>query len=103
MRIASLHTSPVKGCHRLDHDEAGVEPWGLAGDRRWMIVDPDGVGITQRQVPPLSLLRVRVTSDGLALSAPGLPALSVLFPIDGPKELVRVFSSKPTVPALIDR
>jgi hypothetical protein len=29
MRIASLYTYPVKGCHRLDHDEAGVQPWGL--------------------------------------------------------------------------
>jgi uncharacterized protein YcbX len=54
MRIASLHSYPVKGGRRLDHDEAGVEPHGLAGDRRWMIVDDRGVGITQREVPRLA-------------------------------------------------
>ena len=42
----SIYTYPVKGCHRVEHDDAGVEPWGLAGDRRWMIVDADGVGVT---------------------------------------------------------
>ncbi|MEN3309772.1 MAG: hypothetical protein V7603_5974, partial [Micromonosporaceae bacterium] len=26
----------------MDHDGAAVEPWGLAGDRRWMPVDEDG-------------------------------------------------------------
>jgi uncharacterized protein YcbX len=59
MRIASLHSYPVKGGRRLDHDEAGVEPHGLAGDRRWMIVDDRGVGITQREVPRLSRLQAR--------------------------------------------
>ena len=45
MHLASLHTYPIKGCRRLDHDAAGVEPWGLAGDRRWMVIDDaDGVG-----------------------------------------------------------
>ena len=41
MRVASIHTYPIKGCHRLDQDRAAVEPWGLSGDRRWLIVDPE--------------------------------------------------------------
>ena len=101
MQVTSLHTYPVKGCHRLDHDVAGVEPWGLTGDRRWMIIDPRGVGITQRQVPLLTQLQAVVTPTGLVLDAPGMSARPVAFPTDGPKELVRVFSSKPVVPALI--
>jgi uncharacterized protein len=101
VHVESLHTYPIKGCHRLDHDAAGVEPWGLVADRRWMIVDPDGVGITQRITPLLTQLHVVPTGDGLRLSAPGRPELAVGFPVDGPKELVRVFSSKPHVPALV--
>src|SRR3712207_2031021 len=62
MRITALHTYPVKGCRRLDHDEARVEPHGLRGDRRWIVVDPDGVGITQRTVAALGLLRVTPAS-----------------------------------------
>src|SRR5919112_3466788 len=99
MRIASLHTYPVKGCHRLDHDEAGVEPWGLAGDRRWIVIDPDGVGITQRVTARLVLLSVAQRPAGLTLTAPGMPPLDVDEPADGPKEFIRVFRSEPPAPA----
>src|SRR4051794_32956934 len=98
MRIASLYTYPVKGCRRIGHDEVVVEPWGPAGDRRWMVVDPCGVGITQRDVARLALLTVTPRPYGLRLHAPGQPDLHVSFPADGPEEYVRVFSSKPPVP-----
>jgi uncharacterized protein len=101
VKIASLHTYPVKGCHRLDHDLATVEPWGFAGDRRWMVVDADGIGITQRSMPRLTGLRADVTPDGLVLDAPGMPSLRVAEPVDGRKAFVRVFQSKPPVPARI--
>ena len=32
MRLASIHTYPIKGCGRLDHNGSAVELWGLAGD-----------------------------------------------------------------------
>ncbi|MGX6605931.1 MOSC domain-containing protein [Micromonosporaceae bacterium Da 78-11] len=101
MRITTLSTYPVKGGHRLDHDVAVVEPWGLAGDRRWMMVDADGVGITQRESALLTQLTVRPRPGGLRLSAPGLPDLDLDEPVDGPPELVRVFRSKPPVPARV--
>jgi uncharacterized protein len=101
VHLAALATYPVKGCFRLDHDAAGVEPWGLAGDRRWMVVDPAGVGITQRTTPLLTRLRAVPSGGGIALTAPGLPRLEVAAPVNGPKEFVRVFASKPDVPARI--
>jgi uncharacterized protein YcbX len=106
MRIASLHTYPVKGCHRLDHDEARVEPWGLAGDRRWLVVDPDGVGITQRSTARLVGLRPLPHDGGLTLRGADpsdldadLPDLDVAAPTDGPQAQVRIFRWKPPVPA----
>ena len=101
MRITSLHTYPVKGCHRLDHDGARVEPWGLAGDRRWIVVDPDGVGITQRQTPVLTALRPLPFDGGLTLRARGQADLDVPEPVDGPKEFIRVFTAKAPVPGRI--
>ncbi len=101
MRITALHTYPVKGCHRIDHDEARVEPQGLAGDRRWIVVDPDGVGITQRTVPALSLLRVTPAPGGITLCAPGMPDRHVTEPADGAEQTVRVFTNKPPAPARI--
>ena len=101
MRITALHTYPVKGCHRLDHDEARVEPWGLTGDRRWIVIDPDGVGITQRRVTALSLLRATPAPGGITLSAPGMDPCHVTEPVDGPQQDVRVFSHKPPAPARV--
>jgi uncharacterized protein YcbX len=99
MRVTALSTYPVKGCHRIDHDVARVEPWGLAGDRRWILIDADGVGITQRDDARLTQLRVRTRPGGLVLSAPGLPDLDIDEPADGPKEFVRVFTSQAPAPA----
>ncbi|OJF10944.1 MOSC domain-containing protein [Couchioplanes caeruleus] len=94
MRIASLHTYPLKGCHRLDHEVAVTEPWGLAGDRRWMAVDPDGVGITQREAPALTRLHAVPRPGGISLNG-----FDVAEPAGGPPATVRVFRSQPEVTA----
>jgi hypothetical protein len=78
MRVASLHVYPVKGCHRVDVDEAAVEPWGLAGDRRWLPVDAGGTMVSQREVRGLTAVRPSLTPDGLLLSAPEIDGLDDL-------------------------
>jgi uncharacterized protein YcbX len=101
MKVTAVYTHPVKGAHRLEHESAVVEPCGLSGDRRWMLVDVDGVGITQREEPRLTLLRVRPEAGGLTLSAPDrtdLPDVFVREPIDRPDEHVRIFSGHEEVP-----
>ncbi|MEV6637371.1 MOSC N-terminal beta barrel domain-containing protein [Actinoplanes sp. NPDC051470] len=98
MRIASLHSYPIKGSHRNDHDVALVERHGLAGDRRWIVVDQDGVGVTQRDTALLSQLHVTPVGGGLVVRAAGMPDLRLAEPVDGPKEFVRVFKSKPQAP-----
>jgi MOSC domain-containing protein len=93
MRVSSVHIYPVKGCHRVDLDRAMVEPWGLAGDRRWLIVDTDtGRAVTQRDTTRLTQLRPRLTSAGLLVKAPGWPALVVPPPVDGELTEVTVWS-----------
>ncbi|MGC4808959.1 MOSC domain-containing protein [Micromonospora sp. DT228] len=101
MRLRSIHTYPVKGCHRLDHDGAFVQPWGLAGDRRWMVVDADGVGVTQREVTRLVGLHATVRPGVLSLRADGQPDLDVPEPPDGAPVPVRTFRHRTIpVPAL---
>ncbi|HEX5543029.1 MAG TPA: MOSC N-terminal beta barrel domain-containing protein, partial [Micromonospora sp.] len=81
MRLASIHTYPIKGCHRLDHDGAEVEPWGLAGDRRWMLVNEDGRALTQRETPLLARIQPRPNPDGgLTVRLSGRPDLVVAQP-----------------------
>jgi len=99
MRLAAIHTYPVKGCYRRDLDAARVEPWGLAGDRRWMIVDDEGVGITQRQLPALVAVRPEPRPGGLLLRAAGSEPHEVAEPTDGEPVRVRVFAHQPGAPA----
>ncbi len=85
MRVASLHTYPVKGCHGLDHDAAQVQPWGLAGDRRWLVVDDDtGRAVTQRETSRLTGARPSLVDGELRLRAQGLPELAVPEPAGDP-------------------
>jgi len=79
MQLTSVHTYPMKSCHRIDHDgPVRVEPWGLSGDRRWLIVDPDGILVTQRECPVMARIRPEPRpGGGLILRSPGMPDLVV--------------------------
>ncbi|AYY12976.1 MOSC domain-containing protein [Actinobacteria bacterium YIM 96077] len=61
MRVSQLTIYPVKSTHGHPVDSAPVEPWGLAGDRRWMAVDAKGSAVTARRFP--RLLHVTATPD----------------------------------------
>jgi len=87
MRLASIHTYPVKGLHRIDHDAARVEPWGLAGDRRFMLIDEDDRMLTQRHEPGLTRLRPSYVDGRLVVRTAGRPDLDVT---PAPGELVEV-------------
>ncbi|GAU67340.1 hypothetical protein SSP35_04_04280 [Streptomyces sp. NBRC 110611] len=82
--LRSLHRYPVKSLAGSDPGEAVVEPWGLAGDRRWLLVDAENGQLTQRQQPTLALARAEELPDGvLRVTAPGMPPLTVEVPGSG--------------------
>ncbi len=74
--LASIHIYPLKGCRGVDLGAAAVEPWGLAGDRRWLLVDSDCQFISQRE--HASLARIVVTDGpgaGITVASDGYPPL----------------------------
>jgi uncharacterized protein YcbX len=75
--VRSLHIYPVKSCRGIDVDQAVVVERGLRHDRRWMIVDPDGVFLSQRNHPAMARIRPRLTADTLVLETAGHPPLEV--------------------------
>src|SRR4051812_24583529 len=92
MRVTAIHTYPVKGCYRVDAEIAEVLPWGLAGDRRWMIVDHGtGEAMTQRDLPGLTQVQPVVVPGGLVLRTAAQPDLAVAEPA-GPWAEVSVWS-----------
>ncbi|MFI1577182.1 MOSC domain-containing protein [Embleya sp. NPDC020630] len=76
--LASLHLYPIKSTRGIDLSEAVVEPWGLAGDRRWMLVDTTGRFLSQRKQPLLATVTVRQEDGGrLVVRAPAMDELRV--------------------------
>ena len=86
--LTSLHIYPVKGCRGLDLSQSNVEPWGLAGDRRWLLVDEDGRFVSQREQAALARVVIQPRDGGIEVTSEGHPPLSVDAP--GPGELLKV-------------
>ncbi|MGW1071223.1 MOSC domain-containing protein [Streptomyces sp. NPDC002537] len=79
--LTEINFYPVKSLTGCTADEAVVEPWGLTGDRRWMLADDSGQMITQRQEPRLALAAARpLPGGGVRLSAPGCEPVDVTVP-----------------------
>ena len=76
MKLSRLFVYPVKACAGIELTEATVDQFGIANDRRWLIVDADGVALTQRDHPRMALLRPAVQNGALKLSAPDGSVLS---------------------------
>lgn len=74
--------------------EAAVEPWGLAGDRRWMIVDPGGDVVTARERPRLLLVTPFPGDDAIRLTGLAMPDLTVPVPAGDDLIPVTVWDSK---------
>jgi uncharacterized protein YcbX len=63
-RVAGLWVYPVKSLGGIAVRAARVGPLGLAGDRRWMLVDAEGWAVTQRERPAMVQLRVMLDGAG---------------------------------------
>lgn len=79
LRVRDLYVYPLKSAAGIRLDEARLDAFGLAGDRRWMVVDARGRFLSQREQPRMALLRVSA-GPSLIVSAPDMPALIVPVP-----------------------
>ena len=61
--IKQLFVYPIKGLRGLEVARARITPFGLAGDRRYMLVDRTGRFLTQRQHPALARFQVDLEAD----------------------------------------
>jgi uncharacterized protein YcbX len=89
MTLHAINRFPVKSCRGESLQRAAIEPWGLAGDRRWQVVDDEGMCITAREHPRMLLIGAELRGDGgLVLTSPDAPDLLVDVP--EPRDLVPV-------------
>ena len=83
VRLASIHIYPMKAARAVDLDESVVEPWGLAGDRRWLLVDEDGRFVSQREEPSLARVVVTYGPGTTSVSVAGCPGRQIAAPARG--------------------
>jgi uncharacterized protein YcbX len=86
--IVSLNVYPIKSCRGIALAEALLIETGIEFDRAWMLVDPDGVFVTQRELPRMVLVRTLLKTSEMVLRAPGMLALHIA--LDRVESAVRV-------------
>ena len=75
--VASLHVYPIKSCGGIALNEALLIETGIEFDRAWMVVDPTGRFVTQRELPRMALIQPTLKTSEMVLRAPGMLALHV--------------------------
>lgn len=93
-QLTDIWRYPVKSCRGEQLTEAAVEPWGLAGDRRWMVVDDAGDPLTAREHPRMVLVTPRLNGDYITLTSPDLGDLTVRVPSGADLVPVQVWASR---------
>lgn len=77
LRVSGIFIYPVKSCRGLAVASAAVDDLGVAGDRRFLVVDETGKFLTQRTNARMALITTALDVDRLTLSAEGAGAVSV--------------------------
>lgn len=71
MKISALAIYPLKSGRGIELEEADCVERGLQGDRRLLLVSPNGKFITQRELPDLARLTVTPMDNGYTISMDG--------------------------------
>jgi uncharacterized protein len=75
--IARLRIYPVKSLGGIERHSAVLEATGLQWDRHWMVVDAEGVFVSQRELARMALVQPELRESSLVLQAPGMTTLEL--------------------------
>ncbi len=93
MKVTGINIYPIKATTAVALQAAEVRPRGLAGDRRWVIVDEQGQFLSQRGRAQLALVKAALQpAGGLLIEAPDASPLAVDQPSAGSRITVTVWS-----------
>jgi uncharacterized protein YcbX len=80
LKLTQINIYPIKSLGGISLSSARVMPKGLQYDRRWMLVDEDGVCLTQRVHPAMALFKLAMEGNQLVVTH---KENSLTLPIDG--------------------
>eukprot|EP01100_Stratorugosa_tubuloviscum_P014959 TRINITY_DN82_c3_g1_i1.p1 TRINITY_DN82_c3_g1~~TRINITY_DN82_c3_g1_i1.p1 ORF type:complete len:318 (-),score=139.04 TRINITY_DN82_c3_g1_i1:98-1051(-) len=102
IKISHLFVYPVKSCGGFEVNSWKIDERGFELDRHWMIVNPSGVFITQRQRPKMCFIQASLTDQKqLILTAPSMQPFHVpLIDETQPNNIINVEVWKQQVPGV---
>jgi len=81
LTLTHIYIYPIKSLGGISLQSAKVEERGLQYDRRWMLVDKNGMFLTQREHPQMALLQVNLKDDNLEVTHKVKPISNLQLPI----------------------
>ena len=94
IKVSGLSIYPVKSCREVKQSTSFVESFGLKNDRRWMVIDKNGVMLTQRKISKMCLIQPEMAVSGITLHASTMNSLHVEYPLNSKKITVKVWSDE---------
>jgi hypothetical protein len=93
--VSHLFVYPLKSAAAVSVASAQIAARGLARDRRWMVIQPDGRFLTGRRYPMLTQIQAALGPDGLQLRGlDGSVQPVARPPEDGPQRSVTVWGDQ---------
>lgn len=80
--LSEINIYPIKSLGGISLQEAKIEEKGLQYDRRWMLINEDGVFVTQRKYFDLALLQVTISSGQLMVTHKADPSKTISFSLE---------------------
>lgn len=77
MLLSQLFIYPIKSLKGIAVSEMQLDTSGPVQDRRWMLVDEEGLFLSQRKLPRMVLIEPRLEGSAIVLTAPGTPPLLI--------------------------
>lgn len=68
IKISELYIYPVKSMAGIAVKQVELSPFGFKHDRRWMVVDENGICITQREIHKMATIKTAIKENQLVLS-----------------------------------
>jgi uncharacterized protein YcbX len=94
LNISELYIYPVKSLGGIAVNEASLTERGFEHDRRWMLVDDNGVFLSQRELNAMALLKATLADDSLQVQHINKPGEILLLPLnteEGNNVMVRIW------------
>lgn len=78
MFLSHIRIYPIKACAGIDVPQAHMDERGLQYDRRWMLVNEQGLDLHQFDHPRLYSVVAALDEGELLIQAPGMSPLHIV-------------------------